>query len=241
MKGWRARIGFLIPPGNPTIESEVPETMPDGVSCHFSRMVAPGEGGSLSGQEDRNRSQIEHIDGSADLLAKVKPDVMVLAHTATSYTLGSSDEAALVARLQAKYSVPFTTAFASVVAALDNLGVRKIALGAPYNETVTLQGKRLLEAHGFAVVSCGRLENVSNIFDETPERAYRLGRSVDTEEAEAVFLSGLGMPSIAILDMLETDVGKPVISAASAMVWNALRTAGVQERLHGYGRLLREW
>ena len=84
MKGWRARIGFMIPPGNPTIESEMPVMAPAGVSVHFSRMVAPGEGGTLDGQEDRNRSQIAHIDETADLLAKVKPDVMVLAHTASS-------------------------------------------------------------------------------------------------------------------------------------------------------------
>ena len=240
MKGWRARIGFLIPPGNPTIETEMPDMAPPGVSCHFSRMVAPGEGGSLDGQEERNRSQIEHIDESADLLAKVKPDVMVLAHTASSYTLGRAGEAALVERLQAKYRTPFVTAFGSVVKGLNMLGAKRIALGAPYNETITLKGKALLEEHGFAVVRHGRLENVSNIFDETPERAYRLGRSVDAPQVEAVFLSGLGMPTIPILETLEQDLGKPAVSAASAMMWNALRTAGVRAPVAGYGRLLME-
>jgi maleate isomerase len=38
--------------------------------------------------------------------------------------------------------------------------------------------------------------------------------------------------------VLEQDTGKPVISAASAMMWHALRTAGVQHRFTGYGRLL---
>jgi maleate cis-trans isomerase len=33
-----------------------------------------------------------------------------------------------------------------------------------------------------------------------------------------VFLSGLGMPTIPILETLEQDLGKPVISAASAMM-----------------------
>ena len=238
MNGWRARLGFLIPPGNPTIESEMPEMAPPGVSVHFSRMVAPGEGGTLDGQEERNRSQIEHIDESADLLAKVKPNVMMLAHTASSYTLGRQGETELLQRLQTQYRIPVATAFGSVVTALNVLGAKRIALGAPYSEVITLKGKALLEEHGFVVVSHGRLENVTNIFDETPERAYRLGRSVDTPAVEAVFLSGLGMPTISILETLEQDLGKPVISAASAMMWKALKLAGVRERVSGYGRLL---
>jgi maleate cis-trans isomerase len=55
---------------------------------------------------------------------------------------------------------------------------------------------------------------------------------------QAVFLSGLGMPTIATLETLEQDLGKPVISAASAMMWQALQLAGVREGVADYGRLL---
>jgi maleate cis-trans isomerase len=47
------------------------------------------------------------------------------------------------------------------------------------------------------------------------------------------------MPTIPILETLEQDLGKPVISAASAMMWNALQLAGVRPHVPGYGRLLR--
>ena len=234
----RARLGFLIPPGNPTVEPEMIEMAPAGVSVHFSRMVAHGPTGTLEGQEERNRTQIKHIGESAALLAMVKPDVIMLAHTATSYTLGRDAEAALVQRLRNQCGTAVATAFGSVIAALDVLGVTRLALGTPYSEETTLKGKALLEEHGLEVVSYGRLENVTNIYDETPERARALGRAVDTQAAEAVFLSGLGMPTISILETLEQDLGKPAISAASAMMWQALRLAGVRERVSGYGRLL---
>ena len=238
MKGWRARLGFLVPPGNHTVEPELIALTPPGVSVHFSRLVARGPAGSHHGQKERNRSQIEHIDESASLLAMVKPNVIVLAHTATSYTLGRSAEAALLQRLQAQYAIPFATAFGSVAAALRELGVERVALGTPYSEEITLEGKAHLEEHGFDVVSHGRLENVTNIYEQTAERAYRLGREVDTPEAQAVFLSGTGMPTIQILEALEQDLGKPVLSANSAMMWHALRLAGVRHPISGYGRLL---
>jgi maleate isomerase len=238
MMGWRARLGFLVPPGNPTVEPEIIAMTPPGVSVHFSRMVAHGPTGTLDGQDQRNRTQIEHIGQSADLLAMVKPNVIMLAHTATSYTLGRRTEVELVQRLQQQCGTQVATAFGSVVAALKVLGVTRVALGTPYSEETTLKGKALLEEHGFEVVSHGRLENVTNIYDETPERAYRLGRSVDKPAVQAVFLSGLGMPTIATLETLEQDLGKPVISAASAMMWQALQLAGVRQSVSGYGRLL---
>jgi maleate cis-trans isomerase len=237
MKGWRARLGFLIPPGNPTVEPEMTAMAPPGVSVHFSRMVARGATGSHHGQEERNRSQIEHIDETAGLLALVKPSVMVIAHTATSYTLGKRAEAALVERMQAQYAVPVATAFGSVAAALTSLAVKRVAIGTPYNAEITLKANTHLVEHGFEVVSCGRLENVTDIYEETPQRAYQLGRSVDVPTAQAVFLSGTGMPTISILQELEQDLGKPVISAASAMMWYALRLAGVRQPMAGYGRL----
>jgi maleate cis-trans isomerase len=238
MKGWRARLGFLIPPGNPTVEPEMIALAPPGVSVHFSRMVAHGPVGSHHAQEERNRSQIEHIDESAALLAMVKPNIMMLAHTATSYTLGRSAEADLLRRLQAQYAIPVATAFGSVAAALNTLGVKRLALGTPYSEELTLKGKAHLEGCGFEVVSFGRLKNVTDIYAETAERAYQLGRSVNTPEAQAVFLSGTGMPTIDILDVLEQDLGKPVLSAASAMMSHALRLASLRHPMSGYGRLL---
>jgi maleate isomerase len=238
MIGWRARLGFLVPPGNPTVETEMIELAPNGVSLHFQRMVARGVGGSLDGQSERNQMMIDNLESSIELLAMVEPDVIVLAHTATSYHLGREREAALVARLTEASGIPIVTAFGAVLRALQRLDVKRLALGAPYSAEVTLQGKAHLEAHGFEVVNFANLTGVTNIYDETAERAYGLARSIDVETAEAVFLTGTGMPTLPVVELLEQDLKKPVISSASAMMWHALRLAGVRQPIPGYGRLL---
>jgi len=232
------RIGFLVPPGNPTVEVEMIALAPPQVSVHFTRMVAHGAAGSHQGQEERNRSQIAHLSENVALLAMVAPKVIVLAHTATSYTLGKDGEAALIERMQAQSGIPFITAFGSVLAALSHLGVKRVALGTPYDADATAKGKSALEARGIEVVSVGRLENVKNIYEETAERAHGLARRIDVPQAQAVFLSGVGMPTLATLEKMERDLGKPVVSAAAAMMWNALRVAGVSEPIPGFGRLL---
>jgi maleate isomerase len=237
MMGWRARIGFLVPPGNPTVEPEMAELAPPGVSVHFTRMSASGPAGTHVGQEERNRSQIAGLDEATRLLAMVSPQAIVLAHTATSYTLGRDAEASLVQRQEATTGTRFVTAFGSVLEAFAHLRVRRIAYATPYNAKLTEQGRAHLALHGFDVVGVARLEGVRSIYEETTERAYAVGKQSDRPEAEAVFLSGTGMPTLAMLQVLEDDLGKPVISAASAMMWNALRVAGVSSPRQGYGRL----
>jgi maleate cis-trans isomerase len=238
MIGWRARLGFLVPPGNPTVETEMIELAPKGVSLHFQRMVARGVGGSLDGQNERNQMMIDHLGESVELLAMVQPDVIIIAHTATSYHLGRESEAALLARLQEAGGIRVVTAFGSVLQALRRLDVRRLALGAPYSAEVTRQGKAHLETHGLEVVNFANLPDVTNIYVTTAEDAYRLARSIDCEEAQAIFLTGTGMPTLSVLELLEQDLRKLVISSASAMMWHALRLAGVRQPIPGYGRLL---
>jgi maleate isomerase len=238
MKGWRARLGFLVPPGNPTVEPEMQELAPPGVTLHFTRMDAHGPAGTHTGQEERNRTQIASIESCCELLAMVAPQVIVMAHTATSYTLGRAPEAALVERMERLSGTRFITAFGSVLAALAHLKATRIAYATPYNEATTLQGKAHLEAHDIEVVSHGQLANVHNIYEENDERAYAIARAVDHASADAIFLSGVGMPTLGALQALEDDLGKPVLSAASAMMWNALRVAGIRHGRPGYGRLL---
>jgi maleate isomerase len=156
----------------------------------------------------------------------------------TSYSLGRQGEADLLARLERSTGRRVITAFGSVLQALERLNVRRLALGAPYSLEATLQGKTQLETHGLQVVNFTNLPGVTNIYDETAERAYRLARLVDREDAEAVFLSGTGLPTLPVLELLEQDLKKPVISSASAMMWHALRLAGVRQSIPGYGRLL---
>jgi maleate isomerase len=91
---------------------------------------------------------------------------------------------------------------------------------------------------GFDVVRSDDRKNVTDIYGETAERACRLARSVNAPEAAAVFLSGTGMSTLPASDMLETDLGKPVISSNLAMMRHAQRRAGARQPIPGYRRVL---
>ncbi|HJR01369.1 MAG TPA: decarboxylase, partial [Methylomirabilota bacterium] len=145
-----------------------------------------------------------------------------------------------VDRIASLCRAPALLAAQAVRAALHHLGVTRLALGTPYPESISRQGRAYWEAAGFDLVGYHRLADVTDIYAETEERAAELARLADTPDAQAVLISGTGLPTVGALERLERELGKPVISSNQACLWRALRLAGVGDPVTGFGRLLRE-
>jgi maleate isomerase len=242
MFGWRARIGLLVPPGNPTVEPEFYMMAPEGVTVHCARLQgfhSLSTPGAPAGMEQRTLAYLEELPGPAKALASVNPSVIILAHTASSYATGFASEPQLIERLSALTGTTTLTAARAVLAALRHLDVKKLALGTPYPEAISAMGKAYWEAAGFDVVGYHRLAGVQNIYAESEQRAYQLARQAYVPAADAVLLSGTGLPTVGVLEVLEQDLKIPVISSNQASLWQALRLAGVRQGITGFGQLLR--
>ena len=113
-------------------------------------------------------------------------------------------------------------------------------MAAPYLDEVCARLRRFLEESGFTVTS---LENLNlhglAIPGVSDAEVWQLGKRADRPEADAVFLSCTNLRTLDVLDALERDLGKPVVSSNLATMWHALRLAGLRPRLDGLGSLYR--
>ena len=55
--------------------------------------------------------------------------------------------------------------------------------------------------------------------------------------ADGIWITGALMPSVAVIDSLERDLGVPVVTSMQAMMWAGLGLAHVFSDAEGYGQL----
>ena len=76
----------------------------------------------------------------------------------------------------------------------------------------------------------------------SPEEELRQALiEVDGEDVDALVQAGTNLSMVGLADEAERWLGKPVIAINAATWWMALRENGIEEKVYGAGRLLREF
>ncbi|HEX3501364.1 MAG TPA: aspartate/glutamate racemase family protein [Stellaceae bacterium] len=165
----------------------------------------------------------------------------VLAYGCTSGTMVIGDDEVFARLRSARPGVACTTPPTAALAALKALGVRRIAVLTPYTEGVNRRVLDYFTARGLDIAAFGAFNKGSDaeIAAIAPASIVEAAQALDAPDIEGIFLSCTGLRGAAVVEALETRLGKPVITSNQAMAWHALRLAGHAEPVPGFGRLLR--
>lgn len=131
------------------------------------------------------------------------------------------------------------TTSGAAVEALRALGIQRVAIATPYNESLTQLLADYLSEAGFTVVSSGYLDMEDGIARIEYDAVKRLANVVDHPEAEAVFFSCTNLRTFDIIEELEAQLDKPILSANQVTMWAAMRQAGISAPGHNQ-RLFRQ-
>ena len=235
------RIGVIYP-SDGILDDEFWRCAPPGVSVHLTRSLASPHVASDLGPAQRHVIMAESpdIDEAASRFSLIGAGCVAYACTAASFSRGVGCDKEIIKRIEAASGSPATTTSTAAVSGLRHLGVRKLAVAAPYEDEVCERLRKFFHDSGFEIVSLRNLGLCGmDIGAVSSEQVYELGKQAMTSEADGLFISCTAFRTIDILDALEQDLGKPVVSANQATMWHALRTAKIHARMEGLGSLYR--
>jgi maleate isomerase len=221
-------------------DDEYWEYIPPGVSLLFTRYRTEKRFDPISPGMVDSYADLEPILEAAQTLRITRPKAIAFLCNSCSFVRGVGSDLKIAEAVRSAVHIPTTTISTAQVAALRALTVRRVAVAAPYPPSVTELLVSFLEGHGFEVtgsVSAG-METEWRIGNSPSSTWYDLACRVDSPEAECVLLACSGIRTAAIMEPLEADLRKPVVSAPAVSIWAALRLAGVREQVSGRGVLL---
>lgn len=233
MIGWRAKIGLIVPGNNSIVEPEFWRAAPEGVSFHSSRILVKGV------SDEEVEDMFSHVDRATAELVNTKVDAIAYCDLASTLIRGLGWDAKLRQMIEEKGKVPVAIPGTAMLEGLREFSIRKVAVVSPYPPNLQQALEKFLTGNGFQVVASKALN--LDLY-ETPQQpsyvAYRTGKEICTPEADGLFIASTDFRAMDVIEKLEMDLNKPVVSVNQATLWKVLQLARIKESVKGFGRLL---
>ncbi|MFE6925464.1 Asp/Glu racemase [Nocardia sp. NPDC057663] len=228
------RIGLLVPSSNTTMETEVPEVLRrtsrltgQQFSFHSSRMrmktVSPEELAAMNTEAER--ATVELADAEVDVMAYAC--LVAIMSQGPGVHRGIERRLTEVAEQHGAGGV--VSSAGALIEGLHHLGAKKVAIVTPYVKSLTRKVVDYIEAEGVEVHDAISLEVEDNldVGRLDPAGLNEIASRLDLRGVDVVVLSAcVQMPSLAAIPEVQTSLGLPVITAATATAWQILQRLG---------------
>jgi maleate isomerase len=160
--------------------------------------------------------------------------------TASTLMRGRQFDLDLMRAIERETGIPCCSVTNAILHAFRHLGIRRISAVSPYPDEIDRREVAFFQSCGIEVLGMSGLgiDNGREMADPSPGEIYRFAKHNLKPGSDAMLISCGAMRAHYIAEMLEQDIGVPVVSSTTATMWAAMRFAGVMDPLPGFGRLL---
>jgi maleate isomerase len=237
--GHRARIGYTCPPLTAEIfPYEFYKLVPAGVTLVITTLTVI----------ERSNSEVDQAYEmsmrAARELAAAGVDIVFLGGVPVNLSRGSRNAQEMLQTLAAELGIRVSSSVAAQEKAARALGCKRVVVAHPYGAHEDARLIADARRYGCDVLGAMGWGKVISQFGRIPVTAARdLGSMLMRAhpDADAIFFPSPHWPVIEAIEPLEREFSVTVMAASQACVWDSLRLVGVDDRIAGYGRLLREF
>ena len=167
--------------------------------------------------------------------------INTVAYGCTSGTIAIGKEKIKKKIQLAKPDCYVTTPITSAVKALKKMKIKKIAIFTPYPNTINETVFKYFNNEKIKILtfSTFNLKSDADIGKVDPNYLLKVLTTMDTGNAEALFVSCTALPVLKILNQVEKKIKKIVLSSNQTLIWDSIRSVGYKNPVEGYGKLLK--
>lgn len=217
------RVGLIIPSSNRMVEQEMVHRYPQGVVVHVNRLRMTGA------QRVPLAKLMPRLVEAAAALVDARCEVVTFHCTANSTDEGTDGEARILAALREAGARKASSTATALRRALDVLNAKRIVLVTPYSQAVTDHEAEFLAEIGVEVLAAkGHDLPGSDAYCAAAPSFWR-EKALEARhpDADLYFLSCANISAFKVIDELEAELGRPVISSNQIVVWDQIAKHGL--------------
>lgn len=220
------RFGLVVLSTDLTSEGDLNRLLPlDRVSIHVSRVAFENPT-----TPENLRKMAPRLTQAVDLLVPGE-NLQAICYSCTAASVSIGDAQIAAAIHKARPNVPVITPTIAARLALAALGARTIAILTPYLEQTTEPMVDHFIGHGLTVsqTHCFGLEDDRDMARVSVSTLVDAALAVDTQEADALFISCTALKAVGAIARIEAETGKPVVTSNQACAWAMARLGGLHD------------
>ena len=188
-----------------------------------------------------HENYLKMADHLADIANNILPGEKIdsIAYGCTSGSVAIGDKRITEEIHKSKTGVYVATPITATIKALMFLKIEKVAVLTPYPQEVNKTIFDCITKSNIEITSFSsfNLEYDNEIASVDPKFLIETIDNIDHKDADAVFISCTALRAVEVLDQIEKQISKYVISSNQAMIWDCLRSVNINNRISGYGKL----
>jgi maleate isomerase len=190
-----------------------------------------------------NETLKKMADDITDVTKEILPDQKLdcVAYGCTSGSIAAGYDSIFEKVNKAKPNTKVSTPITAAIKGMKKLGIKNLSIFTPYTSEINDSVADFFNKENFKINDMNYFDIASDldIGKVDSNHLFSVLKKIDLSKSDALFVSCTALPVLSLINDLEKELNKPVISSNQALIWDCLELINSNNNIEGFGRLFK--
>ena len=178
-----------------------------------------------------------------DVTKEILPDQKLdcVAYGCTSGSIAAGYDSIFEKVNKAKPNTKVSTPITAAIKGMKKLGIKNLSIFTPYTSEINDSVADFFNKENFKINDMNYFDIASDldIGKVDSNHLFSVLKKIDLSKSDALFVSCTALPVLSLINDLEKELNKPVITSNQALIWDCLELINSNNNIEGFGRLFK--